>query len=198
MLKNYPLHRRHCSFPLLSLSQFLTIPEVPNMDYVTIMKLTQNGTYTLNRNFIQPRIWTSVMTCKLDIAETLNSNKEWLARSSPSSTKKGQWVCCKPALELQLAPDVSMCHTPQSCGWESWKVKFLLLYWTEKKRTFFNGLTLCIIQQWDAEKLPPSQEALFTSSTLIVSVLDHTGGAKHGLRNHHEFDSEWDIFTSTV
>ena len=40
-----PLHRRHCSLPLLSLSTLLTILEVPNMDHVTLMKFTQNGTF---------------------------------------------------------------------------------------------------------------------------------------------------------
>ena len=55
---------------------------------------------------IKPRIWTYVITCKLVIAETLHSNKEWLARASPSSTVKVQ-----PAWGLQRALDVSMCHT---------------------------------------------------------------------------------------
>ena len=50
-------------------------------------------------------------TCKLAIAETLHSNKEWLGRASPSSTEKGQWVCCKRAWGLQIAPDVSIGYT---------------------------------------------------------------------------------------
>ena len=37
--------------------------------------------------------------------------------ASPSSTEKGQWVCGKPAWGLLMAPDVSMCQTQQSCGW---------------------------------------------------------------------------------
>ena len=32
--------------------------------------------------------------------------------------QKGQWVYCKPAWGLQMAPDVSMCHTQQFYGWK--------------------------------------------------------------------------------
>ena len=64
--------------------------------------------------------------------------------------------------------------------------------YTEQKGTFFNGLT----QQWGAGKLPPSQEAQIIFSILFVYALDHTGSAKHGLRNLHKIDSEWGIFTS--
>ena len=53
---------------------------------------------------IKPSIWTYVITCKLGIAETLHSNKEWLASASPSSIEKGQWIRCKPASGLQMAP----------------------------------------------------------------------------------------------
>ena len=56
--------------------------------------------------------------CKLAIAETLHSNKEWLGRASPSSTEKGQQVCCKRAWGLQTAPDVSMGYTQQLCCWD--------------------------------------------------------------------------------
>ena len=66
---------------------------------------------------IKPRIWTSVITCNLVIAETLHSNKYYLARVSPLSTEKAQLVCCKLAWALQMAPDVSECHTQQFCGW---------------------------------------------------------------------------------
>ena len=60
---------------------------------------------------IKPRIWTSVITCNLDIAGTLYSNKEWVVRASSSSAEKGHWICCKPAWGLQMAPNGSMCHT---------------------------------------------------------------------------------------
>ena len=71
-------------------------------------------------------------------------------------------------------------------------------YTEKKKRTFFKVLIFCITQQWDAGELPLSQEALFISSTFIVYALNHTGSAKHRLRNLHEVDSEWDIFTCGV
>ena len=38
--------------------------------------------------------------------------------ASPSSTTKGQWLRCKPAWGLQMAPDVSMCQAQQFCGWD--------------------------------------------------------------------------------
>ena len=80
-----------------------------DMDYVTFMKLTQNGTFSLV-GFNKPCILTSAITCNLDIAESLHSNKEWRAGASPSSAEKGQWICCKPAWGMQMAPEVSMWH----------------------------------------------------------------------------------------
>ena len=78
------------------------------MEYVTT--LIQTGPFSLGSLF-KPRIWLSIVTCSRGIAEKLHSNKEWLARASPLSAEKGQWICCKPAWGLQMAPDVSMCHT---------------------------------------------------------------------------------------
>ena len=46
-LENYPLHRRHCSSHLLSLSMPLIISELPDTDCVAFMKLTHNGTFSL-------------------------------------------------------------------------------------------------------------------------------------------------------
>ena len=69
------------------------------------------------RGLIKPRIWTPVITFKLDIAYTFNSIKEYLTRASPSSTGKGQWVLCKSAWGQQMASNVSMCHTQQFSGW---------------------------------------------------------------------------------
>ena len=46
-----------------------------------------------------------------------------------------------------------------------------------------------------AVKLPPLQQLLFISSSLIVYALDDIETTRHGLFNLHEIDSEWDIFT---
>ena len=84
------------------------------MDCVTLMKLTYNGTFSFV-GWNKPRIWMSVI-----ITETLHSTKNNLLGScivSSSSTEQGQWVCCKPAWWLQMAPDISMCRTQQFCGW---------------------------------------------------------------------------------
>ena len=84
------------------------------MDCVTLMKVTYNGTFSFV-GWNKPRIWISVI-----ITETLHSTKNNLLGScivSSSSTEQGQWVFCKPAWWLQMAPDISMCRTQQFCGW---------------------------------------------------------------------------------
>ena len=98
----YPLHRRTCPIRLLSLSTFLNISELPDVGNVTFMKLPQSETFHL-WVWIKLRIWTSVITCKLAVTETLLSTKNNLPGPrifKQSSTEKGQWVCCKPACGL--------------------------------------------------------------------------------------------------
>ena len=99
------------------------------------MKLTPNGTFSLGDwgGGIKPHIWTSVNTCKLDIAETPHSNKEWLARASPWSSWKGQWLCCKPAWGLQMVPDVSMCHTHTNL-WLRYRLQKTATTWNHPRR----------------------------------------------------------------
>ena len=72
--------------------------------------------------------------------------------------------------------------------------------YTEQKEThiFFNSPTFLHNPKWGAVNYPPSQEVLFISSTLIFYALDKIGAARHGLRNLHEIDSEWHIFTCMV
>ena len=68
-----------------------------------------------------------------------------------------------------------------TCRWNTWYIIMwhqyplyiyieYLIYWT-KRSHIFNSLTFCITQQWDAGKLPLSQEAQFLFSTLIVYAL---------------------------
>ena len=67
---------------------------------------------------VKPRIWTSVITCKLNPADTFHFNKEWLARAPPSSTEKGQLVCLQSSLRAADGPCISMFNAQQFCGWD--------------------------------------------------------------------------------
>ena len=110
----YALH--HIQYPLWGIA----ISEPPDMDYLTFITLSQNETFHL-WGWIKPRIWKEIIACKLAITETLLSTKNNFLRPcvvSPSSIEKGQWLCCKPAWGLQMSPEVLMCHTKQSCGWD--------------------------------------------------------------------------------
>ena len=44
------------------------------------------------------------------------------------------------------------------------------------------------------KKLLPLKEAMLIYSTLTAYAVNDIGTARHGLRNLHEIDSEWDIF----
>ena len=63
-------------FPVLLLSLLLTISEIPDMYYVTFMKLTQNGTFSL----VGFNLNTHVNVC--------NHLLVWHCRNTSSKTKK--------------------------------------------------------------------------------------------------------------
>ena len=67
------------------------------------------------------------------------------------------------------------------------------IYTEQKKKEKKKKLTFCITQQWDAGKLPPSHEAMFIASSVIVYAFDNIGIARHGVC--HDIDSDGAIFT---
>ena len=91
---------------------------LPDIDYVSFTKLTQNGKFSLVG--LSQTMHLNVCNHKLVITETLSTKNNLLRPCivSPSSTEKEEWVCCKPAWGLQMVPDVSMCHMQQFCGWD--------------------------------------------------------------------------------